>query len=1141
VVIKSNLEPAKNIHFNYSSTFTRLIEKIKSGERVLKLSGLEGSSKFYIISELSKRLERPILYLVSSREIGESAAEDIAFYSGEKPPLLQRKQLSSKGVLFSSLSNEMAERISWLHFAAGKRILLAEAPAILEKRIPKRVFQNSIIEIQKGHEISRDDFISNLIQMGYVRTDFVEKIGEVSLRGAIVDLFSPGFENPVRLEFIGDEIGSIRYFSVDDQKSMGKIESAMVLPASEIILSAATINQSLSYIRKKSEEQEIPASAKLSLLEEIEKGARFPEIEWLLPSFYPNLNTVFDYIPDDALIVFDDPEEISKSIESFTNSLSEIKDSLKKHIKIIPHISELYLMENQLGDDISSFQRILIEDIETLEGGVEGIRFGADKISIEKDGFDSPFEALSENIRRWQASGLSVHLVLQTQIECKRIGQILSEHGAEGIQTHVGSLSSGFTSSEERIAVITERDIFGERKKGRPTKIRDIPSAFITSFSELKPGDYIVHVDFGIGIFKGLRRLKIERVEADFLECEYEGGDKVYVPVDKFKLVQRYLGGEKPPRIDRLGHQNWKRVVRRVKKAVEGIAKQLVELYARRKTEKGFQFSKRDNLFREFELAFPYEETPDQEAAIEDVMSDMESPRVMDRLICGDVGFGKTEVAIRAAFKAVMDGKQVAVLVPTTLLAYQHYITFMERLKGYPVIVDMLSRFRTQRDEKEILRKLEGGGIDIIIGTHKLLGNRVKFKNLGLIIVDEEQRFGTLHKEKLRGLKRTVDMLTLSATPIPRTLQLSLTGIRDISLINTPPEGRQSVETYVSQFNRDLVREAITREIKRGGAVFFIHNRIESIFKVSEEIRKLVPEARVDITHGRMEERKLEKSISKFIQGETDVLVTTAIVESGLDIPRANTIIIDDAHTFGLADLYQLRGRVGRSERKAYAYFLIPTRDERSPMKSSGIAPTVTPDAKRRLKAIAELNELGSGFKLALSDLEIRGAGNLFGTEQSGHIADVGLELYLDMLDKAVRELKNEEIQIEYEPEIRSNLPAFLPDDYISEGTERLLLYKKISSISSEKEFNEIKNELKDRFGDIPEPALNLFEVVGLKLLMKDIFAQKIEIKEEETVIIFLQKSPLYHRFRPSGRLRILHKHGEAVDEIKKRLRELRL
>lgn len=1122
------IEPAKNIFFNYSTTFIRLIEKIKSGEKALKLSGLEGSSRFYIISELAKSLERPILYLVSSKEIGESASEDIAFYWGEKPPLLHGKKLSLNGVLFSSVSKEIAERISWLHLAKEKRILLAEAPAIIEKRIPKDVFYNSIIQIQKGSEIPRDSFISNLIYMGYIRVDFVENIGEMSLRGAIVDLFSPGFENPIRLEFIGDEIGSIRYFSVDDQKSIEKLDSAAVLPASELILTPESIKQPLSYIRKRAEEQEIPASIKLSLIEEIKKGTRFPEIEWLLSSFYPNLNTVFDYIPADALIVFDDFEEVSKSIENYLDSISETKSSLKKYIKITPDVSELYLSENQLRNEISRFQRILIEPIEILEEGIERIRFNTDKISIKREGFDSPFEPLFEYIRDWRASGLSVHIVLKTQVECKKIEKILYERGVEEIQIHVGGLSSGFVFPEGKIVVLTEKEIFGERKRGKsPTKIRDIPSAFITSFSELKPGDYIVHVDFGIGIFRGLRRLKLERVEADFLECEYEGGDKVYVPIDKFNLVQRYLGGEKPPRIDRLGHQNWKRVVRRVKKAVENIAKELVELYARRKTEKGFQFSKRDNLFREFELAFPYEETSDQEAAIEDVMSDMESPRVMDRLICGDVGFGKTEVAIRAAFKAVMDGKQVAVLVPTTLLAYQHYITFTERLKGYPVIIDMLSRFRTQKEEKEILKKLEDGAIDIIIGTHKLLGNRVKFKNLGLTIIDEEQRFGAAHKERLRNLKMAVDVLTLSATPIPRTLQLSLTGIRDISLINTPPEGRQSVETYVSQFNRDLIREAILRELRRGGAVFFIHNRIEDILSVSEEIRKLVPEARIDITHGRMEERRLEKSISKFIHGETDVLVTTAIVESGLDIPRANTIIVDDAHTFGLADLYQLRGRVGRSEKKAYAYFLIPSMS------------VLMPNAKRRLKAIAELSDLGSGFKLALSDLEIRGAGNLFGTEQSGHIADVGLELYLDMLDKAIKRLKNEETQIEYEPEIRLNLPAFLPDDYIWEGTERLLFYKKISSISSEKELNEIKGELTDRFGDIPEPALNLFEAVEIKLLMKEVLAQRIEIKDEETVIILLQKSPIYHRFRPSGRLRIFHKPAEAIGEIKRQLRQL--
>ncbi|HEY7535898.1 MAG TPA: transcription-repair coupling factor, partial [Thermodesulfobacteriota bacterium] len=649
----------------------------------------------------------------------------------------------------------------------------------------------------------------------------------------------------------------------------------------------------------------------------------------------------------------------------------------------------------------------------------------------------------------------------------------------------------------------------------------------ITSFSELKPSDFIVHVDFGIGIFRGLKRLKLENFEGDFLECEYDGGDKIYVPVDKLKLVQRYIG-DKNPRIDKLGHQSWKKVIKRVRKAVENVAKELLELYAERKAEKGFQFSKRDRLFREFEFTFPYEETQDQEAAIDDVMGDMESGRAMDRLICGDVGFGKTEVALRAAFKAVMDGKQVAILVPTTLLAYQHYSTFSERLRGYPIITEMLSRFKTQKETREIQTNLEDGKIDIIIATHKLLGDKIKFKDLGLVVIDEEHRFGVAHKERLRKLKKGVEVLALSATPIPRTLQLSLAGIRDISLINTPPEGRQSIDTYVSQFNRDIIRDSIRRELSRNGSVFFIHNRIEDIFRVAEVIKELVPEAKIDITHGRIEEEKLEKAILRFIEGKTNVLVTTAIVEAGLDIPRANTIIVNDAHTFGLADLYQLRGRVGRAERKAYAYFLIPGTN------------SLTPDAKRRLKVIAELREISSGFKLALSDLEIRGAGNLFGTEQSGHIADVGLELYLEMLDKAIKGLKKEETEIEYEPEVKLNLAAFIPDDFIRDGSERLLFYKKLSSIKSEKESREIKSELRDRFGELPEPLLNLIKVVELKLLLRKLRAQKVEIGNEETVVIFLETSPFYSRFAPSGKMRIAHKYQESIDKIKKILKELK-
>lgn len=1115
----------KDIRYN-SGSFTDLIQKIKSGNKVLKLSGLKESSRFYLISTLAEKTGRTVLYVVPSRKSGEAAAENISFYSGEKPPLLLRKELNVRDVL-SSAETEGPDRVGWLQLAKEKKILVAEAPALFEKRIPRDVFENSVIELYKGSLITRDELLSKLIEMGYICSDFVENAGEISLRGGIVDVFAPGAENPVRLELLGDEVNSIRYFSIEDQKSTERVDSVAILPVSEVILTDETIKNSVSYIRQKAGEKEIPASAKLSLIEEIEKGNRFPQIEWLIPSFYPKLDTAFDYLPADTLIVFDAPEEIANSIETFINPLDETQTLLKKHLKIVPDAEELYLTKDQVENEFSKSQRIIIEDIEIAEEGLERINFDTERISVRnEEDSDSPFDALFENIGEWQSLGFRVLIVLQTEVERQKIKNIFAGRGIKDVEIQTGGVSSGFIFPEGKIAVVTEKEIFGERKRIKPHKVKDIPSAFITTFSELKPGDYIVHTEFGIGIFRGLKRLKLGSVEGDFIQCEYQGGDKIYVPVDKLRLVGRYVGS-KSPKIDKLGHANWKRVVKRVKRAAENIAKDLVKLYAERKSQRGFQFSKRDKLYKKFEFSFPYEETPDQEAAIEDVMRDMETPRPMDRLICGDAGFGKTEVALRAAFKAVMDGKQVAFLVPTTLLAYQHFLTCGERLKGYPVFVEMLSRFRSEKQQKEIFKKLEDGTIDIVVGTHKLLGSKVKFKDLGLVIIDEEHRFGVAAKEKLRNLKKTVDVLTLSATPIPRTLQLSLTGIRDISLINTPPEGREAIETRVFQFNRDIIRDAITKELKRGGAVFFIHNRIENIYRIAEEVRDLVPEARIDVTHGRMKESDLENGIFKFIGGETDVLVTTAIVEAGLDIPSANTLIINDAHTFGLADLYQLRGRVGRSEKKAYAYLLIPNLS------------SLNPEAKRRLKAISEIKDLGSGFKLALSDLEIRGAGNMFGTEQSGHIGDVGLELYLEMLDKAVRELKGEEIQSEYEPEIKVSLPAFIPDDYIYNEAERLLFYKKVSAAESEDEIREIGDELGDRFGSIPEPVSNLLKVVELKLLMKNLLIEKLDLGEQEAVITFLPKSPFYSRFAPSGKYRITCANGEAPRIVGERLKEL--
>ncbi len=1112
-----------------SYQFKELRKRIEAGEKSITLSGLKGSSKFYLVQALFRTIKRPVLLLSPDRKKAESASRDLSFFLGKAPPVLIKKEFGNGKFLFSSSAGFSSERIGWLHSALNGEFVIAEAGALLEKTVPKKIFEDSLIRIDKGDLVFQEELIARLIETGYASSEFIQKEGEISRRGSIVDVFPPGSENPVRLEFIGDEIGSIREFNPNDQKSRDRIETVTIPPGSEIILNADSIKRSIKYIKDKSRENEVSARNRLTLVEEIEKGNRVPNIEWLIPAFYKTLGSALGYIPENTLIITDGPDYISRSVSEYLETLPATEAVLKKQMKIAPDSEELFLTEKELEKKTAAFQGVLLPDLELSGTQKEIIRFKGEPSSLEavKES-DSPIDSLTEKINGCREKDRSLHLVFKTDTEMEKLLNLLSERGITDIKTHVGDLSHGFALSEAKIEVLTEWDIFGEKKE-RPTHKRgtDVPSAFITSFSELKPGDYIVHVDFGIGIFRSLKRLKIGDSEGDFIQCEYAGGDKIYVPIDRLKLVQRYIGDGKPHKVDKLGHQSWNTRVRRVRKAVENVARELLELYARRKARKGYAFSPRDELFRQFELEFTYEETPDQEAAIGDVMNDMETPRPMDRLICGDVGFGKTEVALRAAFKAVSDGKQVAFLVPTTLLAHQHYKTSLARLKGYPVVVESLSRFKTGRQQAEIVSELEEGKIDIIIGTHKLLSDKIKFKDLGLVIIDEEHRFGVSQKEKLRKMKEGVDALSLSATPIPRTLQLSLAKIRDISLINTPPEGRKTIDTYVYQTSPEVIREAVTKELQRGGSVFFIHNRIEDIYRVADRIKKLLPDARIEVTHGRMREKLLEKAISNFMEGEVDILVTTAIVESGLDIPRANTIIIDDANTFGLADLYQLRGRVGRSEKKAYAYLLIPDRA------------SLTDDARRRLKAISEFKELGSGFKLALSDLEIRGAGNLFGVEQSGHIADVGLELYLDMLEGAVRKLEGQLEREEVEPDISVSTPAFIPDDYISNDTERLLFYKRLSAITKEDGLREVTAELKDRFGEMPEPVSSLIRLIGLKIMMKKLGIEKADIKRNKAVIIFSANSNFYDSYPPAGRMEIYFEEPRPLDEIKTFLSKL--
>ncbi len=1117
-------------NLNKNENYSNLINKINAGEKTLSLSGLSGSSKYYLVSAIYQSTNKPFLILCSDRKKAESAARNSSFFLHETPQVLLRKELGMGEAVYSSKSQFLRERNNWLYSASIGKPVIAEIQALFETTIPKKDFDNLILKVGKGDLLLREDLLARLINTGYVESDFIQGRGEISIRGSIIDVFSPGHTDPIRLEFIGDEVGSIREFSLEDQKSTEKIDITTILPVSNIALNPESIGNAVKYLREKAEKDGIPARVKNEILELIEKGERIPNMEWLIPAFYSRPGSVLDYLPSDTIIIEDDAEENSNSIEAFLDDMQEAEKTLKKQIKIAPRIKDIYLRDDILKKKIKPFQKILFRELELGGSKVTAFSFDTDPISVIKpQEKHSPINALIEKIDESNTEGYTLHLAFKTVNEQEKILNLLKERGYEKINSSIGSLSVGFKFKEAKLEILTEEEIFGEKKdRTSYKKGKNVPSAFITSFSELKPGDYIVHVEFGIGIFRMLKKLKIRGTEGDFIQCEYAGGDKIYVPIDKLKLVQRYIGDGKPHKIDRLGNESWNTRVKKVRKAVESVAGELLELYARRKAEKGFKYSPRDETYKQFELEFVYEETPDQEAAIEDVMQDMESSKPMDRLICGDVGFGKTEVALRAAFKAAMDGKQVAFLVPTTLLADQHYKTALKRLDGYPVNIGTLSRFVAGREEKDIVRNLEDGKIDIIIGTHKLLNKKIKFKDLGLLIIDEEHRFGVAQKEKLKKLKHGVDVLSLSATPIPRTLQLSLAKIRDISLITTPPEGRQSIETHVYKTSANIIVEALSKEIKRGGAVYFIHNRIKDIYRVADQVQQLVPNARIEVTHGRMREKPLEESIARFINGEIDVLVTTAIVESGLDIPRANTILIDEANTFGLADLYQLRGRVGRSQEKAYAYFLIPA------------SKPLTDEAKRRLKVISEFKELGSGFKLALSDLEIRGAGHLFGNEQSGHIADVGLEMYLDMLEGSVKRLQGEIQEEEVEPEISLNRPALIEDDYISNDAERLLVYKRLSSLSSKEDILDLKVELADRFGEIPEPTSNLIQLMDLKLLMKGLSIEKVEIKDKQTVIIFSENSKFYPTFPTKGKMEVFHENDDSIKETRNILHDLR-
>jgi transcription-repair coupling factor (superfamily II helicase) len=887
--------------------------------------------------------------------------------------------------------------------------------------------RRSTFKIQRGDSMDREELITRLITLGYHRAETVERPGEFAVRGGIVDIYGSSLEQPVRLELLGDSIESLREFDSITQRSTTSINEVIVLPA-----------------------------------QEGDEGSGNP------------MNNLSNYLAPDRLLILDEPEQLMQKSKEGSEASGWF---LENHCPQIVELRALALKTEESSED----QFILVAKSSAVMG-----------LGIKTTTFAQTIDALEELQKQFH-----LIVVCRTHDQQRRLQEILMEHDipastqpSSALQLVVGHLSSGFFLKDLHLGFITEEEIFGKTTP-RPVKRAKI-RPFLTSFEDLKASDYVVHLHYGIGKFLGLQRLSIGGFETDFLVIVYAEGGKVYVPLEHLDLVQKYIGAEgSVPRIDRLGTASWGRTKQRVKKEIQKMAGDLLELYATREVVEGFSFTPDSLTLKEFEAAFEYEETLDQMQTIQEVKADMELPRAMDRVVCGDVGYGKTEVAMRAAFKAIMDNKQVALLVPTTLLAQQHYQTFSRRFSAFPIRVEMLSRFRTSKEQKAIIKDLEQGKVDIVIGTHRLLQKDISFRDLGLVIIDEEQRFGVAHKERFKQLRKTIDVLTLTATPIPRTLQMAFMGVRDLSIIDTPPPDRLAVKTVLASFNKGLIREAIHRELERGGQVFFVHNRVKGIERMSHFIKEVVPDAKIAIAHGQMRERDLEQVMLKFQHKECNVLLTTAIIESGLDIPSANTIIINRADQFGLADLYQLRGRVGRSSSQAYAYLLVPNPE------------SLTEDAQKRLMALQEFSELGSGFKIAARDLEIRGAGNLLGKEQSGHIAAIGFELYLQMIQQTIQELRGQAPEEEIETSMNLRISAYLPENYITDSYQRLVIYKRLASLKEPHELPSIWEEMMDRFGPLPVPAQHLLQIIQLKILARSLKITRIESKPGALVIVF--------------------------------------
>jgi len=1123
--------------------YTDMKQDLDQGKGPVQISGVTDSQKVHVMHELSK--DNPWRLVVTyddtrAKEIFDDfsyfepntwlyPARDLLFYSSDiHGNLLTRQRMQ----VFKHL----------LEDEGG--VVVTTVDGLMDHLLPLSMIKESCLNIMVGQTLDMEEIKHLLTGMGYERMGQVDGMGQFSVRGGILDVFPLTEEVPVRIELWGDEVDSIRSFDAESQRSIQQMDEVTIYPAAELILTKEDIEEGILCLeadekkqekafrdQKKPEEAQRIRRAVGELVESLKEGFDVQTLDAYIRYFCKDTVSFLDYMKEvgakvtlvssttetgkqtsGLALILDEPQRMKEKAETVETEFRESMSHRLEQGYILPGQADLLFASKTVLADCHTPHSIFMTGLDQrLPGMTPKAKYSLTGKNLNS--YQNSFEILIKDLTKWKKDGYRVVLLSASRTRASRLAGDLREYDLRAfcpedagrpvapgeIMVTYGKLHKGFEYPLIKFVVITEGDMFGVEKRKKKRKKYNYEGKKISSFSELSVGDYVVHESHGLGIYKGIEKIEQDHVIKDYIKVEYGDGGNLYLPATRLEGIQKYAGADaKVPKLNKLGGTEWTKTKTKVRTAVREIAKELVELYAARQDAEGFQYGPDTVWQKEFEEMFPYDETDDQLTAIDDTKRDMESKKIMDRLICGDVGYGKTEIALRAAFKAVQEEKQVVYLVPTTILAQQIYNTFVQRMKDFPVRVDMMSRFRTPGEMKKTVEGLKKGYVDIIVGTHRVLSKDVQFKNLGLLIVDEEQRFGVTHKEKIKQMKQNVDVLTLTATPIPRTLHMSLIGIRDMSVLEEPPVDRVPIQTYVMEYNDEMIREAIHRELGRGGQVYYVYNRVNNIDEVANHVASLVPDANVAFAHGQMNEHQLEKIMLDFINGDIDVLVSTTIIETGLDIPNANTMIIQDADRLGLSQLYQIRGRIGRSNRTSYA-FLMYKRDK-----------MLKEDAEKRLQAIREFTELGSGIKIAMRDLEIRGAGNILGAEQHGHMEAVGYDLYCKMLNEAVIALKGgQEEEETFETVVDCDIDAFIPDGYIKNEYLKLDVYKRISAIETDDEYMDMQDELIDRFGDIPKSVDNLLRVAELKAMAHRAYVTEVDINTQEIRIELYPKAKL--------------------------------